>query len=133
MMCLCAGNSGLRSLSDRIVCPTCNKRLETFDILRRLISRVEELEEEQFKMIGALQVLGVDKCDQCAEWQKDCFSMLDRCRCARCLEGNPEGVLYEDGDSETNSQLETGVVRYLSGRGLRVPKQFMATYRRISQ
>ena len=132
MTCICAGNNGLRSLSDRFVCPTCNKRLESFDVIRRLISRVEEMEEDQFKMIGALQVLGADKCDQCGEWQKDCFAMFDRCRCAHCLEGNPEGILSQDDDLETAERLNIGVTRYLAGRNLRIPKNLKEIYKRIS-
>jgi hypothetical protein len=126
--CHCGGNHSLRSVIGGTACE-CGARLNEAQVTQRIISRLNEIEEDQFKMIGALQRLGADKCDQCGDWDKDCWQLLDHCMCRKCLEGNPEGPLADEGLNESEyDQIANSVVRFLTSHGLSLHSKLLKPY-----
>lgn len=118
--CHCGGNNSLRSAIGAVRCE-CGGKLNEPQIFQRIISRLVEIEEDQFSMIGALQRLGADKCDQCGYWDKDCWCLLDHCSCLSCLSANPEWPLDDEGlNDQEYQEMTKSIVCYLGGRGVKL-------------
>lgn len=118
--CHCGGNNSLRPSIGGIRCE-CGGMLTQAQINHRIADRLCEIEEEQFKMISALQVLGADLCDVCDEWAKDCWCDGDDCICPKCLEynqGRPFG--NEHLEEEEYYRKAKSLARYLSSRGMKI-------------
>lgn len=133
--CDCSGNNSLRSAIGAVRCE-CGGPLNQAQVNARIISRLDEIEEEQFRLIGALQRLGADRCDHCGEWATDCWSLFDHCVCLKCLADNPDSPL-EDEDLEENecAEMATSIVRFLAGKGrtpLKYSGSLLEAYKRIA-
>lgn len=109
--------------------------LNQAQINQRVASRLTEIEEDQFKMIGALQRLGADLCDVCDEWQKDCWTEGDDCICKDCMEFNQGRPLEnEDLDEEAYNRKGASIARYLTSRGMKVRNaHVLDAYKTISR
>lgn len=118
--CNCGGNNSLRISIGSVRCE-CGGVLSNTQTLNRLISRLNDIEEDQFRMIGALQRLGADRCDQCGDWDIDTWQDGDDCLCKRCIEFNQDLPLSnEDLDEDTYNRKAKSIVKYLTGRGIKV-------------
>lgn len=117
--CSCSGNNSLRSAIGAVRCE-CGGALNQAQVNARIISRLNEIEEEQFRMIAALQVLGADRCDKCGDWSKDTWNCRDRCWCVRCLEHNQGGPITEEDDEDLAREIAVSLMAYLTRHGIKV-------------
>jgi hypothetical protein len=117
--CYCSGNNSARIAIGGPRCE-CGGRLTQEQFNVRVISRLDECDEEITRLIGALQVLGADRCDQCGLWAKDCWTCGDKCQCRRCLEQYPEGPLQDEELTDDYDATARSIVRYLSARGAKI-------------
>lgn len=133
--CTCGGNNSLRSAIGAVRCE-CGGALNQAQIFARIISRLNEIEEDQFRMIGALQRLGADRCDRCGEWKTQTWALFDHCSCLECLADNPDWPLEDEGLNEQESaEMANSIVRFLAGKGRTPPRysgQLKEAYMRIA-
>lgn len=131
--CQCSHSAGMHSGIGGIRCQRCQQILNQKQINHRLVTEMHEDQQQVFKLIGALQVAGLDECDVCHEWSKDFLIIEDRCHCLKCLTISPEDILTEDLTQDYEGAKEK-VVRYLCGRGVRIKwkGELLETYQRIS-
>lgn len=116
-----------------IRCASCGKMLTQKQINHRLVSELHEDQKQMFRMLGALQIAGLDECQVCKQWSKDFLVLGDRCRCVKCLAANPIGILGEDYEDDYEG-AKRKIVMFLSGRGLTIKWQgeLLETYRSIA-
>lgn len=95
----------------------CGGRLNEMQVFHRIISRLNDLDEENFRLIGALQVLGADRCDHCGQWVKVHWHWGDRCWCLDCLQFDPAGPITEDDEVKECKEIAYSVVKFLLGLG----------------
>lgn len=133
--CHCSGNNSLRSAIGAVRCE-CGARLNQAQVASRIISRLNEIEEDQFRMIGALQRLGADRCDRCGEWNVGCWTLFDHCSCLKCLADNPDWPLEDEGLEEREfDEMANSIVRFLAGKGRTPPRysgELLKAYQRIT-
>lgn len=117
--CHCGGNNSLRKALGTIRCE-CGGSLTTMQVLYRIIDRLNDLDEGETRLIGALQRLGADRCDRCGDWDTDTWHWGDRCWCKRCLEFNQDGPITEEDDEDVAREVAVSLVAFLTGRGIKV-------------
>lgn len=88
------------------------ERLNQQQINSRLLRRIEELEQAQFRLMGALQCLGADACDRCGLWfeQSKVVCAGDRCRCFNCFDSFDD-FYEEDDDDEAVAQITAELMK----------------------
>jgi hypothetical protein len=93
------------------------KLLNTTEALAALIKRVDELEADQFSMIGALQGLGMDRCQSTEEWHKvhDLIYGGDRCQCVRSFD--PDFFFDENDEENDGFDRLVDVFRQITSKG----------------
>lgn len=91
--------------------------LPTNEVLRRLLVRVEELEADRFDMIGALQSLGMDRCDTSRVWypKNQLIYGGDRCQCVN--EFNPDHFFSEEDEEAQGFSNLVEVMKQISQKG----------------
>lgn len=80
-----------------------------------MLARIIDLEDNEFKMCGALQLLGLDQCDTCEEWSKHTINAGDRCQCRDCFD--PWHFMHEDDDQETADQILPSLIAHIRNDG----------------
>lgn len=132
--CHCGGNNSLRSALGGMRCE-CGGLLNQAQINVRVASRLVEIEEDQFKMIGALQRLGADRCDHCGNWDVKTWGLFDHCSCLKCLADDPEWPLNDESLTEEQcAEMANSIVHFLQGKGRTPPKyhgQLLEAYQRF--
>lgn len=128
-------NNSLRSAIGSMRCD-CGGALNQAQVNMRMARRLDELDAANFRLIGALQRLGADRCDHCGSWDRDCWALFDHCSCLKCLSDNPDWPMSDEGLNEQEiTEMATSIVRYLSGKG-RTPPRYSGllhkAYKRIT-
>lgn len=97
--CKCNGNNSLRTAIGSIRCE-CGGELQLAQVLQRIISRLNECDDQDSNLIQGLVAAGMGTCDICGEWfnEKNIVRAGDRATCERCF--NPEHFCREDDDDE---------------------------------
>lgn len=98
--CKCSGNNSLHYGIGGFRC-ACGGTIDTNQILRRVFSRIEDLEERESNLIQGLVAADMGECGCCGQWfkEKELVRAGDRATCDRCF--TPEYFLREEDDDET--------------------------------
>ena len=108
--CKCSGNNSLRACLGHIRCE-CGGSLELAQVLRRIISRLNELDELDSNLIQGLVASGMGECDRCGQWFKeaDLLRAGDRATCDRCFDW--QHFCREEDDEESLSLILPELMR----------------------
>lgn len=108
--CNCGGNNSLKIAIGGARCE-CGGRLTEGQTLMRIILRLDECDEQNTKLIGALVAAGMDTCDICGEWfkAKEITRAGDRATCNRCFD--PWHFCREDDDDKTVEKVVGELLR----------------------
>lgn len=112
--CACGGNHSLRSAIGGIRCE-CGGELNLAQVLARIVSRLDELDERDSNLIQGLVEAGLGECDLCGDWFKECDLVRagDRVTCDRCFRW--EHFCREEDDEETIGEVVPQLMRAIAG------------------
>lgn len=114
--CHCSGNNSLRSALGGTRCE-CGGSLNLAQVLMRIISRLDELDEQDSNLIQGLVAADMGECDRCGEWfkEKDLIRAGDRATCDRCF--NWEHFCREEDDEESlNAVIPALMTQIVKGK-----------------
>lgn len=113
--CKCSGNNSLKACIGAIRCE-CGGELNLAQTLQRIISRLDECDEQYSELVQGLVAADMGQCGICGEWfrDKDLIRAGDRACCDRCFTW--EHFSREEDDQETEDAVIPVLMRVIYGR-----------------
>jgi hypothetical protein len=114
------------------------------DVIVEFARRIQQLEGDQFAMVGALQSLGADQCDTSGEWLPVAQLVKAGDRCQAVEHFDPGHFAREDDDAETLEQILPEMIRQILHKPACIDKlprdsqgvilePFLSAYRQVTR
>lgn len=112
--CKCGGNNSLRSSIGGTRCE-CGGELTLAQVLHRIVSRLDECDEQDSNLIQGLVAAGMDTCDLCGDWfrEMEIVRAGDRASCDHCFHW--EHFCREEDDEESLDHVLPELFRRIAG------------------